>query len=128
MKFTAYLTLDEVLVIHNTLIERFGGTGGVRDLGIVESALARARSGYYQTLCEQAAALLQSLIMGHAFVDGNKRVGFTACAVFLRMNGYRLSVRAADAERFITRNVIEKHADLHHIAEWLEKKIVSTDP
>jgi death-on-curing protein len=78
----------------------------------------------YQTLAEQAAALLHGFVMGHGFVDGNKRVGFAACEVFLRMNDYHLKVGTNIAERFIRQRIIESHADVHEIAIWLEGKMV----
>ncbi len=118
---TTYLSVEEVLDLHESVIERFGGTRGVRDPGLVESALARPRSGYYESLSQQAAALLQSFAMNHAFVDGNKRVAFACCAVFLRLNGYRLEVGPDDAERLVVAEVIEGHADLDHIVSRLEQ-------
>jgi death-on-curing protein len=123
MKMTSYLTLDELLRLHERLLERDGGSAGVRDLGLVEAALARPRSGYYATLAAQAAALLQSLVTGHAFVDGNKHVGFAACAVFLIMNGHRVSVSADVAEAFLITQVIGNHADVDAIAAWLEARM-----
>lgn len=119
MAHTAYLTLDELLYLHSRLLERDGGGTGVRDLGLVEAALARPRSGYYKTLAEQAAALLQSLVTGHAFVDGNKRVGFVACATFLHMNGYRVEVSSDAGETFIVDRVINEHLGIDEIATWL---------
>ncbi|CAN1565505.1 Doc Prophage maintenance system killer protein [Caulobacteraceae bacterium] len=68
-----YLTLDEVLFIHADQIDRYGGIHGVRDFGLLDSALSRPRSGYYTTLLEQAAALWESFAQNHAFLDGNKR-------------------------------------------------------
>jgi death on curing protein len=127
MKVTVYLTLEEVLYMHGRLIEHYGGAPGVRDLGVVESALGRPRSGYYQTLAEQAAAFLHSFVMGDGFVDGNKRVGFAAWAVFLRMNGYRLEVGTNIAEHFIRQRIIESHADVHEIAVWLEGRMVKLE-
>jgi len=121
---TLFLTLEELLDLHVQLIERFGGSGGVRDPGLLESALARPRSGYYASLSEQAAALMQSLAGNHAFVDGNKRVAFAATAVFLRMNGYALVVGADLAERFLVEDVIVARADVPKIAEWLERFMV----
>ncbi len=118
---TLFLTLEEALDLHRRLLKRFGGLDGVRDRGLLESALARPRSGYYQSLSEQAAALLQSLAGNHAFVDGNKRMAFAASAVFLRMNGFRLDVAADEAERFLIDDVIQGHADVPIIAEWLER-------
>jgi death on curing protein len=117
---TLYPTLAEVLYLHRRLIERFGGGGGVRDAGLLESALHRPRSGYYGSLSEQAAALLQSLARNHAFVDGNKRVAFATCAVFLRMNGFKLAVDADAAEAFLVGRVIEGQAELAEITAWLE--------
>jgi death-on-curing protein len=93
-----YLSLQETLELHEQLILRFGGPAGVRDMGLLESALIRPQTGYYETLSMQAAAMLQSLCQNHCFVDGNKRVAFAATAIFLRMNGYRLSVKAERRE------------------------------
>ena len=122
---TLFLTLEEVLDLHRQLIQRFGGADGVRDPGLLESALARPRSGYYSSLSEQAAALMQSLAGNHAFVDGNKRVAFAATAVFLRMNGYALRVDADEAERFLIDRLIVSRADVVVIAEWLEPRLVA---
>jgi death-on-curing protein len=126
MAATSYPTLQEVLHLHRRLIERFGGGEGVRDLGLIESALARPRSGYYGTLCEQAASLLQSLARSHPFVDGNKRVAFATCAVFLRMNGFVLHLEPESAERFLIDRVIAGHAELAEIATWLESAMHGT--
>jgi death-on-curing protein len=121
---TLYLTLEEILDLHRQMIDRFGGGRGVRDLGLLESALARPRSSYYAAISEQAAALMQSLAGNHAFIDGNKRVAFAATAVFLRMNGYVLDVGADEAERFLIDDVITGHAETAVITDWLEKFLV----
>lgn len=120
MKATLYPSLEEAMLLHEELIRRFGGQRGTRDPGMLESALARPRSGYYTSLSEQAAALLQSLAMNHAFLDGNKRVAFALTAIFLRMNGYRISVSAAAGEAFLIEKVIEGKADLEEITRWIE--------
>lgn len=124
MKTTLYPTLEETLVLHARLIERFGGQGGVRDLGLLKSALMRPQSGYYATLSLQSAALLQSLCQNHASIDGNKRVAFAATAIFLRMNGFRLRVDPDNGEAFLIETVIKKRAELDVIAAWLEKQMV----
>jgi death on curing protein len=116
---TKFPTLEEALELHRALIERFGGTEGVRDLGALDSALFRPQTGYYETLTRQAAALMQSLAMNHPFVDGNKRVAFALTAIFLRMNGYRLVVPAPAAERFVVDQLIAEHATLDDIEQWL---------
>lgn len=122
---TLYLTLEETLELHRQLIERFGGLEGVRDLGLLDSALARPRSGYYASLSEQAAALMQSLAGNHAFIDGNKRIAFAACAVFLHMNGHAIRVGADEAERFLIDDVIVARAGVPAIAEWLERHLLA---
>jgi death on curing protein len=121
MKATLYPTLSEVLELHSRLLERFGGAPGTRDLGLLESALMRPRTGYYSTLSLEAAALIQSLAQNHAFVDGNKRIAFATTAIFLRMNGYRLKVDPDNGESFLIESVIKKHAPIESIASWLEK-------
>jgi death-on-curing protein len=96
-----FLTVDEVLAIHAHHIQRYGGSTGLRDRGLLESALAmpRATAGgqrVHATVWEQAAAYLFHLTKNHPFVDGNKRVGLACAFVFLRLNGKR--VRATDDE------------------------------
>ncbi len=121
MKITFYPTLAETLELHSRLIQRFGGKDGVRDLGLLESALMRPQTGYYKSLSLEGAALLQSLTQNHAFIDGNKRVAFATTAIFLRMNGYRLKVDPDNGESFIINDVIKKKAAIELIAAWLEK-------
>ncbi len=121
MKSILYPTLIETLQLHLRLIERFGGKGGVRDMGLLESALMRPQTGYYNSLSLQAAALLQSLTQNHAFIDGNKRVAFASTAIFLRMNGYRLKVDADNGESFLINRVIKNKAEISEIADWLEE-------
>ena len=120
MEVVLYPTLQETLELHEQLIRRFGGSGGVRDLGLLESALSRPQSGYYDTLSLQAAALLQSLIQNHSFIDGNKRVAFATTAVFLRMNGYRIKMEPDIGESFLIDEVIQKRIPVEDIATWLE--------
>ncbi len=123
MEAVLYLTLQETLELHEQLIQRFGGSAGMRDLGLLESALLRPQTGYYDTLSLQAAALLQSLIQNHCFIDGNKRVAFAATAIFLRMNGYRLKIEAEGGEVFLIHEVIQKRAPIEDIATWLETRM-----
>ncbi len=121
MRVTLFPTLAETLELHRVLLARFGGAEGIRDLGLLESALIRPQTGYYATLSLQAAALLQSLVQNHAFVDGNKRVAFATTAIFLRMNGFRLKVTADNGENFIINELIKKKIPLDKIARWLEQ-------
>ena len=105
-----YLTSIEILALHQALLQRYGGAPGIRDMGTVEAAVFRPQCGYYNGIIEEAAALLESLLIGHPFVDGNKRVAFAACDVFLRINGWRLQ---ADPDWLFQRMMvwIEDHDD-----------------
>ncbi len=90
-----FLTLDEVLALHADQIERYGGRPGIRDLGLLESALAMPRAAFggrrlHESLPEMAAAYLFHLVRGHPFLDGNKRVGLMAMLAFLGLNSLRL--------------------------------------
>jgi len=122
-----FLSLDEVLTIHERLIQVFGGHGGVRDLGLLESALFRPQSGYYEDLSTMAAALFESLIMNHPFVDGNKRVAFFASDVFLRLNGWRFKVGQRDAYQLLMRLLSSGQCDLQHLQRWLRQSIIRCD-
>lgn len=118
-----FLTPDEVLAIHERLLETFGGTPGLRDRGLLESALYRPRTGYYEDLTEMAAALFESLIMNHPFVDGNKRVAFFATDVFLRLNGWRLEVDPDEAHVLLIRLLEEGRCDFERLVPWIREAI-----
>lgn len=118
-----HLTTDEVLAIHAMLVTTFGGHGGVRDPGLLESALYRPRTGYYADLAEMAAALFESLLMNHPFVDGNKRVAFFATDVFLRLNGWRLRVDADAAHGFLISLLDRAECDFEHLLPWIRQHL-----
>jgi death-on-curing protein len=118
------LTVDEVLAIHEALVDRFGGLGGVRDLGLLESALYRPRTGYYRDLTEMAAALFESLLMNHPFIDGNKRVAFFASDIFLRLNGWKLKVEPKAAHAFLIGLLEHGECDFDHLLPWIRNSLV----
>lgn len=121
-----YLTSVEVLALHHALIERYGGAKGIRDMGAVEAAVFRPQCGYYAGIAEEAAALLESLLINHPFVDGNKRVAFAACDVFLRINGHALG---ADSDWFFKRMMawLESPEDrFERITQDLKTRLVKT--
>lgn len=120
-----HLSLDEVLAIHERLIEQFGGATGVRDLGLLESALFRPRTGYYRDIAEMATAQFESLLMNHPFVDGNKRVAFFATDVFLRLNGWMLQVDAEEAHAFLIGLLDQGRCDFAHLLPWIRGALVS---
>ena len=123
----AHLSVDEVLAIHDAVIERFGGPAGLRDPGLLESALYRPQTGYYADVVEMAAALFESLLMNHPFVDGNKRVAFFATDVFLRLNGWRIDTDAHEAHAFLIERLEEGKADFDHLLTWLRASIANHD-
>lgn len=101
-----YLTVAEVLYLHGRLLATTGGASGIRDLGRIEAAVAAPKATFggedlYPGLLPKAATLCFSLVQGHAFVDGNKRIGHAAMAVFLSLNGYALDATVDDQERLI---------------------------
>lgn len=120
---TIFLSVEEVLNLHNRTIKTHGGKHGVRDLGLLESVVLRCQSGYYNSISEQSAALLHGLCMNHCFVDGNKRVALLAMVVFLKMNGYNLNCRNKTIVDFIVNKVIVEKLDVKDIAKWVQSKV-----
>ena len=120
-----FLSLDEVLAIQERLIERFGGDHGVRDRGLLESALFRPQTGYYKQIEEMAAALFESLLINHAFVDGNKRVAFFATDIFLRLNGWKLVLDAEEGEQFIVGMLEANDCSYENILPWIQTHIAA---
>jgi death on curing protein len=126
---TAYLTAEQVLFIHARLITETGGVHGVRDFGLLLSAVARPQATFdgedlYPNLFLKAAALLESLVGNHAFVDGNKRTAITSTGLFLRINGYRLTANNQQLEAF-TLQCAQRLIPLEQMALWLKSH--STD-
>ena len=122
-----FLTLAEVLEIHRDQIRRYGGQAGIRDLGLLQSALAMPAAGFgrsylHSDLSEMAAAYLFHIVRNHPFVDGNKRTGTVAALVFLALNGLQLRVAAEPLER-IVRAVAEGKTDKSAVAEFFRKHI-----
>ena len=124
----SYLTLDEVLRIHDILIDAFGGAKGVRDHGLIEAALLRPQTGYYADLLEEAAALWESLAMNHGFVDGNKRVAYACLELFLQLNGTDIVAENDDIERFIYANLEAGTFRKEVLDAWLREHTSPLDP
>ena len=116
---TDYLTVAEVLAIHADQIERYGGSPGVRDQGLLEAALYRPQTGYYTDLIEEAAALWESLAQNHCFVDGNKRTAFAARYTFLAINGLYLKADAAKTYVFIASLYKANQFRFEQLVPWL---------
>lgn len=120
---TDYLTTVEVLAIHADQIERYGGTYGVRDPGLLEAALFRPQTGYYADLIDEAAALWESLSQNHPFLDGNKRTAFAVAYTFMAINGARLTAGAAETEAFLLGHYAAGTLDFDHLAQWLRAHV-----
>lgn len=119
-----YIPLEEVLLIHNDMIRNYGGSFGIRDLGLIQSALARPQATFgsedlYPTVLDKAAALFHSLIFNHAFLDGNKRTSLTVTARFLSLNGYKLQAIQKEIVDFPLW-VDNTHPDIEEIASWFK--------
>jgi death-on-curing protein len=119
-----YLTVAEVIAIHHHQIEEYGGAHGLRDQGSLEAAVFRPQTGYYHDISEEAAALLESLVNNHAFLDGNKRVGFAAMHTFLLVNGSDLGVSSKAAYEFMIKAMEEGKFRFGLIHEWIGAHIV----
>jgi death on curing protein len=117
---TEYVTTADALFFHKQLIERYGGGAGVRDVGALESALHRPQTGYYDSIVHEAAALLESLIQNHPFVDGNKRVAFAVVDVFLRINGHGLTANSDSIYDFMMQLFEQQTFDMEHLVPWLQ--------
>ena len=118
-----FLSLDEALAIHERLIATFGGPEGIRDMGLLESALFRPQTGYYADIIEMSAALFESLLMNHPFVDGNKRAAFFVTDIFLRLNGYKIVIEPIAAHAFIIGLLESKQVDFTALREWVKTHI-----
>ncbi len=122
---TDYLTLHEVMFLHEDQLVRYGGRKGVRDMGALESALFRPQTGYYEHVIAEAAAMMESLAMNHPFVDGNKRVAFAATDVFLRINGYRITAAANVIYQAVMEWFEKETFEFATIEAWLRKNTTS---
>ena len=116
-----YLLVEDVLAIHSDLIERFGGTQGVRDPGLLEAALFRPQTGYYKSLLDEAAALWESLSQNHPFIDGNKRVAVASTYVFLAINDVEITASDEVATREIMALYEAGEIEFSTLRAWLQK-------
>ena len=126
---TVYLTPEQVLFLHSRLIEETGGMHGIRDLSMLLSALGRPQASFddydlYPEIFTKAAALMDSLIRNHPFIDGNKRTAIAASAVFLLYNGYQLIVENSIMVAF-TLDCAQSKVPFDLIVEWFSKNCVS---
>ena len=120
-----YLTAEQILFLHARLVAETGGSHGVRDLNSLLSAVGRPQASFndqdlYPDPFTKAAALMDSLIRNHPFVDGNKRTGVAATALFLLRNGYHINISNVELEKF-TLEVAQSQHPIEDIALWFRK-------
>ena len=119
-----YLLSEDILQVHSIVIDETGGSHGVRDRHAVASLQELPRqhafgSELYPTVFLKAAVYIRNIIFSHPFIDGNKRTAMAAGAVFLELNGYRITVAKSGIEMFALEIIAKRH-DLAAVAEWLE--------
>lgn len=122
---TDYLTMADILAIHEDQIERYGGAHGVRDPGALESALYRPQTGYYADVIAEAAALWESLSQNHPFIDGNKRAAFAAVYTFLAINGFEFTADPEETYVFIIGLFESQTFDFAHLEAWLRTHVTA---
>ena len=123
-----FLTMAEVLAMHEDQLQRYGGSPGLRDPGMLESALYRPQTGYYADLIEEAAALWESLAQNHPFIDGNKRTAFAATYTFLAINGAQLTASADDTYSFISGRYETGEFRFDRLVAWLRLNTIEGTP
>ena len=104
-------------------IQEYGGLHGIRDRGLLESAVLRPHTGYYQDIFEEAAALMECFSHNQAFVDGNKRVAFLLTDSMLRANGYFLDVEPLKAHAFLDGSASQKEGRFNRTVEWIKSSV-----
>lgn len=124
-----YLTLIEVLELHRRITEQSGGASGIRDFGLLESAMAQPKMMFggeelYPDLLEKSVALGFSIIMNHPFVDGNKRIGHAALETFLILNGMEISASVNKQENIILA-LASGEMDREAFVEWLQQNTIT---
>lgn len=125
---TSFLSLDDVLAIHQLQIETYGGQSGVRDLNLVESAVAMPQAGFgdilvHETIAEQSAAYLFHLNKNHGFIDGNKRVALHCCLLFLEYNGAPISARFMEQMTALSLDVANGRVSKPQVIEVMQRAI-----
>ncbi|MEH2350279.1 MAG: type II toxin-antitoxin system death-on-curing family toxin [Nostoc sp.] len=128
MQTPKFLTISQVLDIHQRQIQRFGGTSGVRDEGLLDSALAQPQATFggellHSTIHEQAAAYLYHVAMNHPFIDGNKRTAFAVMDTFITLNHYSLNLSPEQAYNLVIQ-VVQKEIYKKELSVFLELHLI----
>jgi len=118
------IEVTEVILLHKTLIDNFGGSHGLRDAAALESALARPFQRFddkelYPAVLEKAAALVESVLINHPFLDGNKRIGYALFRIFLAINDIEITASTDNKYEFII-DIASGVLKFEGIVKWLE--------
>ena len=119
---------DEVIRIHNVLIDEFGGSKGIRDVGLLESAISRPFQTFdnkdlYQSPIDKSSAIFESLIKNHPFVDGNKRTAYVLMRLILLQ--YDLDIAASQQEKYdFVIEAAKGSFDYNEIKSWIDKRVI----
>jgi len=125
-----YLTLEQVILIHEDQIERYGGSHGLRDVALLESAIFRPQTTFggvnlYKSIFDKTGAMVQSILLNHPFVDGNKRTAIASALVFLALNDYSFNVLQKELS-IASLNMVNKKWSVNKISRWLKQKAKKT--
>ena len=121
-----FVPIEEVVVIHERMIKIGGGSSGIRDIELLHSAIERPRASFsgeylYKSVLEMGAAMLQSLVKNHPFVDGNKRTAFFATLRFFERNGLKFHMKNKELVDFMVK-VDTENLTIKEIVMWFEKR------
>jgi death-on-curing protein len=125
---TDHLIVSEVLAMHADQIERYGGSHGIRDRGLLEAAVNRPQTGYYSDVIEEAAALWESVSQNHPFFDGNKRTAFAAAYTFLAINGISITADASSTGIFLCDLYDSNLLTFDRLVPWLRNNVTGESP
>ncbi len=121
------ITLDNLLLLHSFSIRDFGGSQGIRDIDLLKSAVERPFATFdgqelYTSPIAKAAAILESILKNHPFVDGNKRTGWLACIVILRLNNYTFTLKEEEAYQFVIK-IASSNTEFENIVNYIQSNV-----
>jgi len=124
------IDIDDILIIHEFLINKFGGIHGVRDHNLLQSAVARPfqtfdKKDLYKSHSEKAAALIESIVTNHPFIDGNKRTGWVLMRLYLMENGLDIRASQADKYNFVI-SIASNKLPFHEVVDWIKRHTITS--
>jgi len=120
-----YPSLSDVMALHEDQISRYGGAPGVRDMALIEAALFRPQTGYYNDIVEEACALWESFMQNHPFIDGNKRIALAVMDTFLGVNGVDTTFTPDEVIDFIYGLFDRGEVNFKNLDAWLRKNVTA---